>query len=76
MVYSTNSMSLNYALDELHAMGVDVLLQCGFGKSRYNTSWTNKWQLWQKYYALAFYAAKRANLNAHIPYAPSSIFRV
>lgn len=65
VVYSTNSMSLNYALDELHAMGVDVLLQCGFGKSRYNTSWTNKWQLWQKYYALAFYAARRADVEMY-----------
>ena len=65
VIYSTNTMSLNYALDELHAMGVDILLQCGFGKSRYNTSWTNKWQLWQKYYALAFYAARRADVQMY-----------
>ena len=65
VISSTNTMSLNYALDELHAMGVDILLQCGFGKSRYDTSWTNKWQLWQKYYALAFYAARRADVTMY-----------
>lgn len=63
VVSSTNSMSLNSALDDIHSIGADILIQSGFGKNRYDSSWTNKWQIWQKYYALAFYAARRADVN-------------
>ena len=63
VVPSTNTMSLNSALDDIHSIGADILIQSGFGKNRYDSSWTNKWQIWQKYYALAFYAARRADVN-------------
>ncbi len=62
-VSSTNSMVFDYALDELKKLGIDVLVQSGMSKERYTTTWQNKWELWQSYYALAFYAAKRGDVE-------------
>lgn len=60
-VYSTNSMVMDYAFEELNRLGIDVILQ--ISNSSQDTSWENKWKLWQRYYALAFYAAKTGNVE-------------
>lgn len=62
-VRSTNTMVFNYALDQMKAIGADVLIQSGFGKKRYDTSWDNKWAIWQQFYGLAFYTAKRGDVS-------------
>ena len=61
-VRSTNTMTFGYALDQMKAIGADVLIQSGFGKKRYNSSWQNKWTIWQQFYGLAFYAARRGDV--------------
>lgn len=60
-VYSTNSMVMDYAFNELKRLGIDVILQ--ISNSSKDTSWENKWKLWQRYYALAFYAAKTGDVE-------------
>lgn len=60
-VYSTNSMVMDYAFEELKRLGIDVILQ--ISNSSQDTSWENKWKLWQRYYALAFYAAKTGDVE-------------
>lgn len=55
-VYSTNSMSLDYALKELKRIGVAPLLQ--INNRNFGSSWEEKFTVWRRYYALAFYAAK------------------
>lgn len=58
---SANSMVLEYALKELKRLGIDVVLQ--MNSTNFNDSWSNKWQQWQSYYALAFYAAKTGDVT-------------
>lgn len=55
-VYSTNSMSLDYALKELKRIGAAPLLQ--INNKDFGRSWEEKFTVWRRYYALAFYAAK------------------
>ncbi len=62
-VPSTNTMVFGYALDQLKSIGAEVLIQSGFGKKRYNSSWQNKWTIWQQFYGLAFYAARRGDVS-------------
>lgn len=52
---STNAMVFSYALAEAKRLGMDVVLQAG--SRDFEDTWANKWQQWQRYYALAFYAA-------------------
>jgi len=53
-------MVFNYALDELKRLGTDVVLQ--IGSTDFKDNWSNKWKQWQRYYALAYYTAKRGNV--------------
>ena len=62
-VRSTNTMAFGYALDQMKSIGTEVLIQSGFGKKRYSTSWQNKWTIWQQFYGLAFYAARRGDVS-------------
>jgi len=58
---STNAMVFNYALTELKKLNVDVVLQ--IGSTDFEDTWENKWKQWQRYYALAFYAAKKGDVT-------------
>lgn len=53
---STNSMVLEYALRELKRLGVAPLLQ--INNREFDGTWAGSWRQWQRFYALAFYAAK------------------
>ncbi len=53
---STNPMVWSYMLTELKRLHIDPIIQ--FGSVDFNDTWGNKWQQWQRYYALAYYAAK------------------
>ncbi|HEV8080337.1 MAG TPA: discoidin domain-containing protein, partial [Chitinophagaceae bacterium] len=57
---STNAMVFNYALTELKRLNVDVVLQ--IGSTDFEDTWGNKWKQWQRYYALAYYAAKKGDV--------------
>jgi len=58
---NTNPMILDYALTELKRLGIDPIIQ--FGSTDFNDTWGNKWQQWQRYYALAYYAAKTGDVT-------------
>ncbi len=60
-VHSTNTMVMNYVFKEMSRLGIDIILQ--ISNSSKDTSWENKWKLWQRYYALAFYAAKVGDVS-------------
>ncbi|MEJ5993754.1 discoidin domain-containing protein [Pedobacter sp. Du54] len=53
---STNAMVFNYALTELKRLGIQVVLQ--LGSTDFSDNWQNKWKQWQRYYAIAYHAAK------------------
>lgn len=58
---STNAMVFNYALSELKRLKVDVILQ--MGSTDFQDNWTNKWKQWQRYYALAYHAARQGDVS-------------
>lgn len=58
---STNAMVFEYALMELKRLGIEAVLQ--MNSTDFNDTWSNKWQQWQRYYALAFYAAKMGDVT-------------
>jgi hypothetical protein len=53
---NTNPMVLSYVLSELKRLKVDAILQ--INNTDFNNTWSNKWQQWQRFYALAYYAAR------------------
>lgn len=57
---STNAMVFSYAITEAKRLGMDVILQ--MGSRDFHDNWPNKWKQWQRYYALAYYAAKTADV--------------
>ncbi|HEX8524418.1 MAG TPA: DNRLRE domain-containing protein [Tepidisphaeraceae bacterium] len=65
-----NKATLNYPLSELQKMGADVVMQI----TRSNASsyqiadWGGKWEQWQHYYAMAFYAAKNYDVQRYQMY--------
>lgn len=58
---STNAMVFNYALKELKRLNIQVVLQ--LGSTDFSDDWTNKWKQWQRYYAIAYYAAKTGDVT-------------
>jgi F5/8 type C domain. len=58
---STNGMVFNYALSELKRMNIDVILQ--ITSTDFKDNWENKWKQWQRYYTLAYYAAKKGHVS-------------
>ncbi len=61
--YSTNSMVFEYALQELKRLGIDVVLQ--INSTDFDGTWSNKWKQWQRFYALAFYAAHTGDVSMY-----------
>jgi hypothetical protein len=57
---STNAMVYNYALEELKRLKVDVILQ--MGSTDFENDWSSKWKQWQRYYALAYYSARKGDV--------------
>lgn len=58
---STNAMVFDYALKETKRLGIDVILQ--INERRFDDDWTHKWQQWQRFYALAYHAAKKGDVG-------------
>lgn len=59
--FSTNSMVFEYTLKELKRLHIDVVLQ--MNTTDFDGTWSNKWKQWQRFYALAFYAAKTGDVT-------------
>ena len=57
----TNKMVFSYVLIELKRLKVDPIIQ--IGSTDFNDTWSNKWQQWQRFYALAYYAAKTGDVT-------------
>ena len=57
----TNSMVFDYVLTETKRLGLDVLLQ--INERTFTDEWHHKWQQWQRYYSLAYYAAREGNVS-------------
>jgi hypothetical protein len=57
---STNAMIFNYALAELKRLKIKPVLQ--INTTEFEDNWANKWKQWQRYYALAYYAAKTGDV--------------
>lgn len=60
---NTNPMILSYVLSELKRLKVDPVLQ--IGSTDFDSSWSNKWKQWQRFYALAYYAAKAGDVTMY-----------
>lgn len=58
---NTNPMVLNYVLTELKRLKIDPVVQ--IGSIDFNETWSNKWQQWQRFYALAYYMAKTGDVT-------------
>lgn len=59
--YSTNSMLFEYALKELKRLNIDAIIQ--INSTDFDGTWSNSWKQWQRFYALAFYAAKTGDVS-------------
>lgn len=59
--FSTNSMVFEYTLKELKRLNIEVVLQ--MNSTDFDGTWGNKWKQWQRFYALAFYAAKEGDVE-------------
>lgn len=58
---STNAMVFDYALSELKRLHIDPVLQ--MNNTDFHDTWSNKWKQWQRYYALAYHAAKQGDVS-------------
>ncbi|MEY4567282.1 MAG: hypothetical protein RLY14_2252, partial [Planctomycetota bacterium] len=56
---STNRFTINHAFAQLRAQNTEILVNMTASLSRFplagDSDWANKWELWQHYYAQAFY---------------------
>ncbi len=57
---NTNPMVFSYILSELKRLNIAPILQVN--STDFKDTWSNKWQQWQRYYALAYYAAKEGDV--------------
>lgn len=60
---NTNPMVLSYCLSELKRLHIDPIIQVG--STDFDSTWSNKWKQWQRYYALAFYCAKTGDVTMY-----------
>jgi autotransporter-associated beta strand protein len=65
-----NKATLNYALSELQKSGVDVVMQITRSNAAaYEVNdWAGKWEQWQHYYSMAYYAAKNYDVQRYQMY--------
>ena len=61
--FSTNSMVFEYVLKELKRLNIEPVIQ--INSTDFDGTWSNKWKQWQRFYALAFYAAKTGDVTMY-----------
>lgn len=57
---SNNTMEFDYAITESERLGIEPVLQ--INARDFDSTWGNKWQQWQRFYSLAYHAAKKADV--------------
>lgn len=66
---SNNRFKIGVAFPQLRAQGVEILANITASPSRFpinsDTDWANKWELWQHYYAQAFYLASNYDVRRY-----------
>ncbi|MDF7822654.1 DNRLRE domain-containing protein [Pontiellaceae bacterium B12227] len=64
---SGNRFTVNHAVGKLHELGIDVLVQATAKESHLpitgSSDWAGKWELWQHYYAQAFYLGRHFDVH-------------
>lgn len=55
-----NKMNFGYVLAELKRLDVDPILQ--INERKFEDNWKDKWEHWERFYTLAYYAAKKGNV--------------
>jgi autotransporter-associated beta strand protein len=65
-----NKATLDYNLSQVQNLGVDVVMQITRSNAaQYQVAdWGGKWEQWQHYYAMAFYAAKNYDVQRYQMY--------
>src|SRR5688572_5303160 len=64
-----NKVKLNLLLGDLHARGIEPILQLTRTKEAYDfTGWEGKWEQWQFYYAMAYHGAKNYDVRRFMIY--------
>jgi len=58
---STNSMVLDYVLEESKRLGIALLMQ--MNERYFEDSWSHKWLQWQRFYAFAYYVALHGDVT-------------
>ena len=56
-------MSLDYCLHELRDLGLDIVSQGSIERAYYEVDWQRKWNLWQRWYALASYLYREGHVT-------------
>jgi hypothetical protein len=66
---NTNRFTINSAFTQLRAQQTEILVNLTASPSRFplagNSDWANKWELWQHYYAQAFYLSSTFNVQRY-----------
>lgn len=64
---SNNRFKIGFAFPQLRAQGVEILANITASPSRFplsgDTDWANKWELWQHFYAQAFYLSSNYDVR-------------
>lgn len=60
---ASNTMSLDYCLHELRDLGIDIVSQGSIERAYYEVDWQRKWNLWQRWYALASYLYREGHVT-------------
>jgi hypothetical protein len=65
----TSKFRVDYAFSKLHELGVDILCNTSAKQNFFvltgNSDWAGKWELWQHYYAQAFYMAREYDVQRY-----------
>jgi len=68
-LYPNNHIRINYALGAMHQLGIRICAQITASESRLPitgpTDWGGKWELWQHYYAQAFYLGREFDVERY-----------
>ena len=71
-LYPANHIEVDYALGELRKLGVRICAQITASESRFpitdSNDWGGKWELWQHYYAEAFYLGRMFDVERYQMY--------
>lgn len=72
VISGNNKFIVNSAFDQLKALGQEICVQITASTARFPivdaNDWTNRWELWQHYYAQAYYLGSRYDVQRYQMY--------